>query len=56
MTVAIFDPDTFRIDSVALAGSAIGAPRSRRKSTIRCDDDLRQVRLMSEDASASDLA
>ena len=53
--VAIFDLDTCRVDAVSLAGSAIGAPRARRKHTVRCDGDLRQVRLMSEDASASDL-
>ena len=54
--MAIFDSGTCRIDQVSLAGSAIGAPRSRQKSTPRCDEDLRQVRLMSEGASsASDL-
>ena len=53
--MAIFDPGTCRVDAVSLAGSAIGAPRARRKYTVRCDEDLRQVRLMSQDASASDL-
>ena len=53
--MAIFDPGTCRIDQVSLAGSAIGATRSPRKSTARCDEDLRQVRLVTEGASASDL-
>ena len=53
--MAIFDLDTCRVDAVSLAGPAIGAPRARRKHSVRCDDDLRQVRLMAEDASASDL-
>ena len=53
--VAIFDLDTCRVDAVSLAGPAIGAPRARRKHSVRCDGDLRQVRLMAEDASASDL-
>ena len=52
---SIFDPGTCRVDAVSLAGSAIGAPRARRKHNVRCDGDLRQVLLMSEDASASDL-
>ena len=53
--MAILDPATCRTDQNSLAGSAIGAPRARRKSTTRCDDDVRQVRLLAENASASDL-
>ena len=53
--VGLFDPTTPGPDPDSLAGTALGAPRARRKSTLRCEGDVKLMALLDEDAAASDL-